>query len=312
VLQPELLELNEVVSGLERMLVRLLGEDVRIRTLPRREELDTVLADPGQLEQVIMNLVVNARDAMPQGGLLTLETAMAEVREEDPRAPFELRPGRYVVLTVSDTGVGMDAEVLRAHLRAVLHHQGEGQGTGLGLATVYGIVQQSGGGVTVSSSPGKGATFKVFLPSAGAAEVVRRAPRAEVVRGTETVLVVEDEEAVRRLAERILRSAGYRVLTAVSGGDALIACEREGGAVDLLLTDVVMPRMSGAELAERLRRQRPGLKVLFMSGYTDDAIDHHGVLRREVALIGKPFAAAALTAKVREILDAPQGGEGAT
>jgi CheY-like chemotaxis protein len=285
------------------MLRRLLGEDIDLAVRPARD-LGSVLADPGQLEQVIVNLAVNARDAMPRGGRLTIETANAELDEGYAEQHVGVTPGPFVLLAVTDTGTGMDAHTREHVFEPFFTTKEKGKGTGLGLATVYGIVKQSGGSIWVYSEPGRGTTFKVYLPrvSQPAVEIPRRAAPV-VVTGSETVLVVEDEEAVCRLAERILRGAGYEVLTASSGGEALLLCERRGGEVDLLLTDVVMPQMSGPELAERLSRTNPGLRVLYMSGYTDNAIAHHGTLDPGTRLIGKPFAAAELTRKVREVLD---------
>jgi len=302
-LEPEVLSINKVVTGIEIMLRRLLGEDIDIE-VHRADELGSVLADPGQIEQVIMNLAVNARDAMPQGGKLTIETINAELDEGYAEQHVAVKPGRFVMLSVTDTGSGMDAET-RAHIfEPFFTTKEKGKGTGLGLSTVYGIVKQSGGNIWVYSEPGRGTTFKVYLPrvDAPAADIKRR-PVSMMATGSETVLIVEDEEAVRRLADRILRSAGYKVLTAAGGGEALLLCEKHDGAIDLLLTDVVMPQMSGRELAERLAKTSPKLKVLYMSGYTDNAIVHHGVLDPGTRFIGKPFAAAELTRKVREVLD---------
>jgi PAS domain S-box-containing protein len=303
ILEPEVLSINKVVTGIESMLRRLLGEDIDIE-VHRADELGSVLADPGQIEQVIMNLAVNARDAMPQGGKLTIETINAELDEDYAEQHVAVKPGRFVMLSVTDTGSGMDAET-RAHIfEPFFTTKEKGKGTGLGLSTVYGIVKQSGGNIWVYSEPGRGTTFKVYLPrvDAPAADIKRR-PVSVMATGSETVLLVEDEEAVRRLADRILRSAGYKVLTAAGGSEALLLCEKHDGVIDLLLTDVVMPHMSGRELAERLAKTSPKLKVLYMSGYTDNAIVHHGVLDPGTRFIGKPFAAAELTRKVREVLD---------
>ncbi|MBM4319695.1 MAG: response regulator, partial [Deltaproteobacteria bacterium] len=302
-LEPEVLNLNRTVSGIESMLRRLLGEDIDIE-VHLADDLGSVLADPGQIEQVIMNLSVNARDAMPQGGKLTIETVNVELDAEYADQHVAVKPGRFVMLSVTDTGTGMDAATREHIFEPFFTTKEKGKGTGLGLSTVYGIVKQSGGYIWVYSEPGRGTTFKVYLPrvDAPAAEARRRAVSA-MPTGSETVLVVEDEDAVRRLAERILRSAGYEVLSAASGGDALVLCEKHGGGVDLLLTDVVMPQMSGRELAERLSKLCPRLKVLYMSGYTDNAIVHHGVLDPGTRFLGKPFAAAELTRKVREVLD---------
>jgi two-component system, cell cycle sensor histidine kinase and response regulator CckA len=306
VLQPKVLDLNAVVANMENMLRRLIGEDVELVTVLGRN-LGAVKADPGQLEQVIVNLVVNARDAMPQGGWLTIETA----RSESPEEAGGYRPTvGWVVLTVMDTGVGMDAET-QAHLFEPFYTTKEaGKGTGLGLSTVYGIVTQSGGRIRVESAPGKGTTFRVYLPRAeqelpGAAG----RPRLFVMpgRGTETVLLVEDEEAVRSLTSEILRMNGYRVLEAGDGEEALLLSGRHEGPIALLLTDVVMPRLSGFDLAGRLRALRPGLKVLYMSGHTDIADIPPEGPASGAAYIQKPFSPAVLARTVRELLDAPSG-----
>ena len=303
ILEPEVLELNAVITGIESMLRRLLGEDIEI-AVHLDQALGRVEADPAQLEQVIMNLAVNARDAMPRGGKLSIETANVELDEDYSEQHVAVRPGRYCMLAVSDSGTGMDAGT-RAHIfEPFFTTKTKGKGTGLGLATVYGIVKQSGGNIWVYSEPDQGTTFKIYLPQVDApASATRHSPEPVAATGAETVLIVEDEDAVRRLAERILRAAGYRTLTAASGGDAVVLCERRAGEIDLLLTDVVMPQMSGRELAERLLAANPGLQVLYTSGYTDDAIVQHGVLESGTHFIAKPFTAAGLTRKVRLVLD---------
>lgn len=309
VLEPELVDVNKVVTGIESMLRRLLGEDMAIET-HLAQDLGSVLADPGQLEQVLMNLAVNARDAMPRGGKLTIETAGVELDEDYAEQHVSVTPGRFIMLAVTDTGVGMDAET-KAHIFEPFFTTKEaGKGTGLGLAMVYGIVKQSSGNVWVYSEPGRGTTFKVYLPrvDAPAAEIRRRSVPVRA-SGNETVLVVEDEDGVRRLAERILRRVGYQVLVAQSGAEALAVCERHAGPIDLLLTDVVMPEMSGRDLAERLIERLPRIAVLYMSGYTDNAIVHHGILDQGTRFIGKPFSAAELTRKVHEVLDETTRGD---
>lgn len=304
VLEPEVLDLNRVLAGIESMLRRLLREDIDVEVHPGAE-LGGVLADPGQLEQVIVNLAVNARDAMPAGGKLTIATENVELDDAYASRHVAVRPGRFVLLSVSDTGEGMDAATRERIFEPFFTTKENGKGTGLGLATVYGIVKQSGGNIWVYSEPGYGSTFKVYLPRVDAPAVeAAHSPAPVATGGDETVLLVEDEDAVRRLAERILRGEGYAVLTAANGGEALLVSEQRRGKIDLLLTDVVMPRMSGRELAERLAKESPGLKVLYMSGYTDDAIVHHGVLDPGTRFIGKPFSAAELARKVREALDA--------
>jgi PAS domain S-box-containing protein len=303
ILQPEVLNLNETVRGIDKMLRRLLEEDIEI-DLRLDETLGNVMADPTQIEQVIVNLAVNARDAMPMGGTLTIETANVELDASYAGGHIAAQPGRYVLLAISDTGVGMDAETVKHIFDPFFTTKEKGHGTGLGLATVYGIVKQSGGSIWVYSEPGRGSTFKIYLPRVDASPVeLGRRPISDHPGGRETVLVVEDEEAVRAAAERILRRAGYQVLSAAGGGDALLLCEKHPGEIDLLLTDVVMPRMSGRELADRLVKLRPRLKVLYMSGYTDNAIVHHGVLDPGTRFVGKPFTASELTCKVREALD---------
>ena len=303
ILAPKTLNLNEIVSESQKMLHRLIAEDVEIK-IALDPKLGDIKADSGQIEQLLMNLVINARDAMPQGGLLTLETRNVDMDHECGEEEPNVTPGRYIMLAISDTGHGMDAET-KAHVFEPFFTTKEpGRGTGLGLATVYGIVQQSGGYITVTSEPGAGTTFKVYLPRVEAAEK-RPADKnlASPGSGTETILLVEDEDMVRTLACRILRSCGYNVLEACNGGEALLMCEQRQETIQLLLTDVVMPRMSGRDLAERLRALRPELKVIFMSGYTDDVVLRHGVLSLDAEFIQKPFASRDLIGKVRAVLD---------
>ncbi len=303
VLEPIVLNLNKIILDVETMLRRVLGEDIEI--VPRlKEDVGTVQADPGQVEQVIMNLAVNARDAMPRGGKLTIETRDVDLDDLCAAQHAGVPPGSYVLLSVSDTGEGMDAGTREHIFEPFFTTKEKGKGTGLGLATVYGIVKQSGGNICVYSEVGHGTTFQVYLPRVdGAITATRRRPPSIAAAGCETVLIVEDEDAVRKLAERILRSTGYHVLSAGSGGDALLLCEKCVGAIDLLLTDVIMPQMSGRALAERLTKLTPNLRVVYMSGYTDDAIVHHGVLEPGMHFIGKPFSAADLAKKVRDVLD---------
>jgi CheY-like chemotaxis protein len=301
--QPTPLDLNEVVRDLSVMLRRLIGEDVELRTA-LAPDLDGVLADRGQLEQVIMNLAVNARDAMPRGGRLTLETANLELGPGDAQRHLGVEPGPHVMLAVSDTGVGMDAETLAHAFEPFFTTKERDKGTGLGLSTVYGIVKQAGGQIWVYSEPGRGTTFKIYLPRL-AREAERPAARAEASAargGQETILVVEDEPPLRELMQEILEEAGYTVLTAVDGEQGLSVARAHKGPLDLLLTDVVMPRMSGREIAARLRLERPGVAVLYMSGYTDDTVVHHGVLESGAAFLQKPISPEALLRKVREVL----------
>ena len=308
ILSPKTLNLNEVVSGMERMLRRLIGTHIEF-VVNAAPSLGKVTVDPGQIEQVIMNLAVNARDAMPRGGKLTFETADVELGDRALAEELAVTLGSYVLLTIADTGIGMDEATKRRMFEPFFTTKERGKGTGLGLATVFGIVKQSGGGITAESEPGAGTVFKVYLPRVGLGAPVEwrpsEPPPRGTVRGTETILLVEDEERVRSLARTILRRNGYQVLEAQSGGDALLICEQYIATIDLLLSDVVMPRMSGRQLAERLRAVRPAMKVLFMSGYTDTAIVNRGVLDPGIAFLQKPLTPETLTRKIREVLDAP-------
>jgi signal transduction histidine kinase len=303
VLQPRVLDLNQTVQEMEKMLRRVIGEDV---TLSSRMEpaLGHVEADAGQVTQVLLNLAVNARDAMPTGGSLTIETANVELDDEYVRGKLRVESGRYIMLAVSDTGVGMDAETRARIFEPFFTTKEVGKGTGLGLSTVYGIVKQSGGHVWVYSEPGHGTTFKVYLPRVDAPVVAETVRVAAPSTGRETVLLTEDEAAVRVLARRTLERAGYQVLEADGGEAALRLAESHAGTIHLLLSDVVMPGIGGRELAERLQRQRPDVALLFMSGYTDDAILRHGMLVEGTPFLEKPFTPAGLREKVRAVLDA--------
>jgi CheY-like chemotaxis protein len=303
-MEMRVVDLNEVVRGLEKMLRRIIGEDIELMTY-LSDGLWRVRVDPGQIEQAIVNIVVNARDAMPQGGKLTIETANVELDEEYARRHIAVKPGSYVMLSISDTGVGMTKEVQERVFEPFFTTKEMGRGTGLGLSTVYGIVKQSGGNIWVYSEVGRGSTFKIYLPRVEEAleEGVREEVIGEVPRGSETILVVEDEEVVRKLAVRLLKKQGYKVLEAPDGGQAFILCEKYQDPIHLILSDVVMPGMSGRELVERLQRIHPEMRVLYMSGYTDNVIIHHGILEEGLAFIQKPFTLETLARKVREVLD---------
>lgn len=305
VIEPKLLNLNSVVSDTEKLLRRLIGEDILLVT-KLSPKLGRVKADPGQIEQVLMNLAVNARDAMPQGGNLTIETQMMHLDEHYCKGVADLSPGEYVMLAVSDSGCGMDQEVLARIFEPFFTTKNVGEGTGLGLATVHGIIKQSSGHIAVYSESGYGTTFKIFLPQASgpASGAQSDSKSMEMPEGTETLLLVEDEDAVRVLASHILRTCGYRVLEATNGRDALRLSESEAGTIHLLISDVVMPYLGGRALAEQIAAARPGCRVMFLSGYTDDAIVRHGVLEAEFAFLQKPFTASSLAQKVRSVLDA--------
>ena len=305
ILKPKVLDLNHIVVEMNKMLQRLIGEDIDL-LMGLDADLGKIKADPNQIEQVLLNLSVNARDAMPKGGKLTIETSNVELGEEFGGSHLSVPPGQYVMLAMSDTGCGMDAETQARIFEPFFTTKEIGKGTGLGLATVYGIVKQSGGSIWVYSEVGHGTTFKVYLPCVAAQ--LRVGPVTlvdpESFRGSETVLLVEDEEVVREMVGDMLRDSGYHVIEAKDGNEALFLSKQHRGDIHLMLTDVVMPQMSGRELAEQLTLRRPETNVLYMSGYTDDAIVHHGVLVEGTAFIGKPFSPDTLARKVREILDA--------
>ncbi|MEO8701351.1 MAG: response regulator [Kofleriaceae bacterium] len=302
VLQPRVLDLNEVVRDLKSMLRRLLSEDIKLTTVVD-SAVDNVSADPGQIEQVLMNLVVNAGDAMPAGGTLTIETANVSLDATFALQHVGITPGRHVMLSVTDTGQGMDAAIRARIFEPFFTTKEKGRGTGLGLSTVFGIIRQSGGTIWVDSEVGVGTSFKVYLPAVTASTEIRlTAEPTPLKRGTETILLCEDDERVRAVVRAILTKNGYRVLEAQNGGEALLLCEQHA-PIHLLLTDVVMPMMSGRQLAERLRTIRSGLRVLYMSGYTDDAVVRHGISTDEIAFLQKPITPDALARKVREVLD---------
>jgi PAS domain S-box-containing protein len=305
ILQPLAINLNDVVTDMNKMLQRLIGEDIRL-TAKLDPALKKIKADPGQVEQVLVNLVVNARDAMPRGGKLTIETASVELDSEYAGKHIGFAPGKYVMLAVSDTGTGMSDETRARIFDPFFTTKEKGKGTGLGLSTVYGIIKQSGGNIGVYSELDHGTTFKVYFPELATAQ-----PKTDLVAvelapagGSETILLVEDEDVVRGLAQKILEQSGYKVMAASRGTDAIRLCLQGTESIDLLLTDVVMPETSGKEVADRVTELLPGLRVLFMSGYTDEAIVHHGVLDSNVEFIQKPFTPAALVRRVREVLDA--------
>jgi two-component system cell cycle sensor histidine kinase/response regulator CckA len=303
-LQPRILDLNRVVTGLEKMLRRLLGEDVELSLLTT-SKIGKVFADPGQVEQVIMNLVINARDAMPRGGKVAIETGDVQLDAAYARQHVDVASGSYVMLAVTDTGSGMDRATQARVFEPFFTTKEQGKGTGLGLSTVFGIVKQSEGHIWVYSEVGRGTTFKVYLPwREGEDETESDSPAPATVTGNETVLLVEDEEQVRVLVRTILRRAGYNVLEAQNGGEALLVCEQFESKIHLMISDVVMPRMSGREVADRLARVRPDMKVLFVSGYTHNAIVHHGVLDAGIHFLQKPITPDALLRKVREVLGA--------
>lgn len=304
ILSPKVLNLNNVVGNMEKMLKRLIGEDIDMIFIPAKD-LNKIWADQGQIEQVVMNIVVNARDAMPNGGKITVETANVELDEIYARTHDNVQKGPHAVLSISDTGIGMD-EKTRSHIFEPFFTTKEvGKGTGLGLATVYGIVKQSGGNIWVYSEPGKGTTFKIYFPqiSQDQEKSIRPEISNESLDGNETILLVEDESSLRDLAFAILVRRGYTVLEASNGEEAISAARKYHGTIHLMLTDVIMPLMNGRELADKLKPERPDMKIMYMSGYTDEAIIRHGVLDSMNAFIQKPFTPISLSKKVREILD---------
>jgi PAS domain S-box-containing protein len=304
VMEMKVLDLNTLLRDLEKMLRRVIGEDIEM-VIQLAEDLGRVRADVGQIEQVIMNLAVNAKDAMPSGGKLTIETANVELDESYARSHVDVRHGHYVMFSVSDTGVGMTPEVRERIFEPFFTTKERGKGTGLGLSTTYGIVKQSEGHIWVYSVQGKGTTFKIYLPRVNEPleEIRKEVLKKELPRGNETILIVEDEEEVRKLAGKILEKQGYRILETFNGDDALVACEKRKSPIHLMLADIIMPGMSGSELAKLLIPLYPEIKILYMSGYTDNAIVRHGVLEKGVNYIQKPFTMEGLARKVREVLD---------
>jgi CheY-like chemotaxis protein len=303
VLQPHVLNLNAIVNNVDQLLRRLIGEDIQLVTLLDRN-LGSVKVDPGQIERVILNLAVNARDAMPQGGKLTLTTANVDLDENFALQHREVKPGRHVMIAVADSGAGMTDDV-KAHLfEPFFTTKGPGKGTGLGLATAHGVIRQSEGHIGVASEPGRGTTFKIYLPRVDVAS--ESIPKADAprkgVRGSETVLLVEDEASVLLFARSVLATSGYRVIEARHAEEALVIAERHPGTIHLLLTDLVMPGLSGVELARRLVALKPGLRVITMSGYADTLL-HKGILTPGTAFLSKPFTPETLLGKVRETLE---------
>jgi len=304
VLHPTTVDVNEIVGGMGTMLERIIGDDVKF-AIELGEGVAPVEADRAQVERVVLNLAANARDAMPNGGRLTIATANVELDESYVSTHGDVTPGPHVLLAISDSGTGMSEEVRRRLFEPFFTTKAGGGGTGLGLATVFGVVKQSGGSIFVYSEEGRGTTFKIYLPvSERPVDPPQNGDRPVSERGTETVVVVEDDPSVRELVRIMLGDCGYVVLTAADADAAVRLCEEQPGGVDLLLTDVVMPDVGGRVLAERLTALFPALRVLFMSGYSDEAVFRHGIIRPDTAFIEKPFSQAALARKVREVLDA--------
>jgi CheY-like chemotaxis protein len=296
--------LNVIITDTHQMLQRLIGEDIEL-AISIDSHLGQILADPDQIQQVIINLVVNARDAIPDGGTLQITTKKVEFDESSIGTHPDAAPGNYALMTVTDTGVGMSEETMQSMFDPFFTTKSEGKGTGLGLAMVYGIVRQSGGWIEVWSKLGQGTSFSIYLPRIDTAPVQDQvdAPTASNLRGNETVLVVEDENEVRRLTRTILESYGYRVLEAANGEEAVNVSENHSGEIHILVTDVILPGMDGKVVSDRLRALRPKLKVVYMSGYPDDIISPRGIVERDVAYLLKPFRPDVLAAKVREVLE---------
>jgi CheY-like chemotaxis protein len=308
VMTPVVLDVNEGVESAGRLLRRIIGESIKLELAPRATH-STVRTDRTQFEQIIVNLAVNARDAMPDGGRLTIETETIDVEPSMSEEYRGLAPGRYVLLAVSDTGTGMDSETQKQIFEPFFTTKSQDKGTGLGLSTVYGIVRQSGGHVWVYSELGHGSAFKVYLPyvDAKATDVGTAKTEQETPRGTETVLLAEDEDQIRRVSARLLSDLGYTVIPARNGDEAIELAAKHNGSIDILLSDVVMPEMNGLELWERLRMDRPALPALFMSGWASDAVVRHGILDGQVPFLQKPFSSQHLGRKIREVLDARNG-----
>ena len=304
ILQPEIVYLNEVVAEMSIMLRRVIGEDIELAVIPR-PDLGLVSADPGQLQQIILNLAINARDAMPQGGKLTIETANVDFDEDYVSSHPMVQKGPYIMLAVSDNGIGMDAATQARIFEPFFTTKGKGKGTGLGLSTIYGIVKQSNGFIWVYSELEKGTTFKIYFPRVEGKQTLKSSQdkSESAFRGSETILVVEDEIGVRALACRILRERGYNVIEAADGKEALRLAREHDGEIHLVITDVIMPGMSGRELVAQLKAVRPQIEALYVSGYTDNVIVHHGILDSGIAFLQKPFTVEGLARKVREVID---------
>ncbi len=306
VVEPKVLDLNRILGNMDKMLQRVVGEDVELRAI-LGPDVGRIRADPSHIEQVIVNLVVNARDAMPNGGKLTIETANEDLDESFASNHLPAKPGPYVVLSVTDTGCGMDQATQNRIFEPFFTTKEQGKGTGLGLSTVFGIVQQSGGGLWVFSEVDRGTAFRIYLPRVDEAVTLQRVPLASTtLRGNETILLVEDEAQVRAIVRSALRRQGYEVLDASAGEEALAIAAAHPGTIHLLLTDVVMPLMSGPELAKRVAARVPGIRVLCMSGYSDDSVLRHELRQAGVAFLQKPITPSLLAAKVREVLDRPE------
>jgi PAS domain S-box-containing protein len=309
VLDPRIVKLNPIVTSVDKMLRRVIGEDVDL-VIYLAPDLGSVLADAGQIEQVLMNLAVNARDAMPQGGRLTIEAKNVDLDADYARTHTEVKPGPHVVISVSDTGIGMDAAVKARIFEPFFTTKEKGRGTGLGLSTVYGIVKQSGGHIWVYSEPGHGTTFRVYFPRVEGPQAPVAAPEQKTgsLRGSETILVAEDEAQLRRFMVGVLTDHGYRAITATNGAEAVAICQRDAGTIHLIVTDVVMPEMGGKQLVDAVSPERPGVRILFISGYAENAIVHHGRLDPGVELLSKPFNAVTFLRRVRAVLDRPRDG----
>jgi nitrogen-specific signal transduction histidine kinase len=304
IMEMKVIDLNALVRELEKMVRRVMGEDIELVTV-LDQSLGKIKMDPGQMEQVILNLVINARDAMPSGGKFILETTNVHLDEEYARTHMSVEPGHFVMLSVTDTGSGMSPQVKERLFEPFFTTKEKGKGTGLGLSTVYGIMKQSGGNIWVYSEPGRGTNFRIYMPRVDleADSLSHRDDTVSMLYGNETILLAEDEPSVRGLAARVLRNQGYKILEAVNGSEALQIANKHKEQIHLLLTDIVMPQIGGKELYDQLKPLRPNLKVLFTSGYTENAIVHQGELPPGVAFLQKPFSPIFLTHKVREILD---------